>query len=171
MTLFHVAPIPLGVGSVIEPGNFGRIIQYHPAGSFLAHREAIYELVRTNEFPDKPSRLSCIFLLPTEEEAITYQQSIAIKDIAYEIEVLQRHSKAHVTYVDLVCGIPDHQIPASQLYASARAYWQSPDWIERPAESKAVTDALPTMRASIDVSRPREILIQSPIRIVRRLDT
>lgn len=169
MKLYHVAFLPLMPGAVIEPGNFGRCIQLHQIGSFMAHREAIYELVRAAEFPGKPSRLEGVFLLPTPEEAIQYRNEFAGLNLVYEIEVLEPGMSQHVAFIDLVCVQQQSQITVSQMYSYARAYWQSSDPMESPAKGRTVTINVPTITASPDASRPREILIKSPIRIVRRL--
>lgn len=58
-TLYHVSPILLGVGSIIEKGNWGRIIKKYTdknANSVL-FREIILEMIRSEHYPDKPSRL------------------------------------------------------------------------------------------------------------------
>lgn len=169
MKLYHVAPIPLGAGSVIEPGNFGRCIQLHFGGSFVAHREAVYELVRKAEFPDKPSRLESIFLLPTAQEAEIYRDAEAPLNLLYEVEMLDPHAKHHTAYIDLVCGQKNPPDTVSRLNAYARHYWQSlePFGVES-TESSAMAEASVSMRARQQV-RPREIVTKSPIRIVRRL--
>lgn len=66
---YHFCPTLLSPGSIIEPGNFGRIIRdvgdRHP----LYQRETLYEEIRQRDFPGKPSRLKSIFLYRTELEA------------------------------------------------------------------------------------------------------
>jgi hypothetical protein len=89
MTLyFHFAPILLAPGSVIEPGNFGRIIRLHGANHFLHRREMAYELVRQNLFPLLPSRLDCLFCFPTQQEANLCRAHIRgfADSVLYEVE-------------------------------------------------------------------------------------
>jgi hypothetical protein len=66
---FHFAPIMLAPGSIIEPGNFGRIIRQRGAAHNLYRREMIFEAVRQQHFSSRPSRLDCLFCFPTQEEA------------------------------------------------------------------------------------------------------
>jgi hypothetical protein len=56
-------------GSIIEPGNFGRIIKRYSAAHNLYRREMTYEAIRQQHFPWRPSRLDCLFGFPTEQEA------------------------------------------------------------------------------------------------------
>ena len=171
MNLFHVAPIPLGVGSVIEPGNFGRCIQLHPIGSFMAHREVVYEHTRQNEYPGKPSRLKSTFLLPTESEAIQYRDSIAPTNIVYEVEILDPNAKSHFTYIDLVCGAKNPPEPTSRLHSYAQNYWMSLEpFVAITADPLAMAEPSIAMGTGLQ-PRLREFLIESPIRIVRRLST
>ncbi len=172
MNLFHVAFLPLMPGAVIEPGNFGRCIQLHQACSFMAHREAIYELIRAKEFPEKPSRLESIFLLPTAEEAYQYKAEFASLNIVYEVEVLNPYEKQHTTFIDLVCVPKNPAEPVHALCAHARNYWQSslePFRIES-THPLAVTESTVASMGTGQPTRSRELVIESPIRIVRRLD-
>ena len=61
MTLYHCSPSWLEPESVIRPGNYGRILKL--IGPSHSHwlREQFLEFVRIQEFPDKPSRLTCAF--------------------------------------------------------------------------------------------------------------
>lgn len=170
MKLYHAAPIPLGAGSVIEPGNFGRCIQLHPIGSHVAHRELAYEHVRQNSFPQKPSRLNSIFLLLSKNEAIEYRSLNTPSSLIYEVEVLNTAAKHHATYIDLVCGMQNPPEPVSHLYRHAQSYWQEslePFGVES-TESSAMAEASVSMGAGLQ-TRLRELVIESPIRIVRRL--
>jgi len=85
-TFFHISPTILGVGSVILPGNFGRIVKlYNPSSvNFdILTRETIFEQVRQQEFQDKPSRLDCLFLLESLEQAIEYKNKHAVWNVIY----------------------------------------------------------------------------------------
>lgn len=88
-TFFHVAPILMEVGSTIVNGNWGRIIRKYNrnnAGEVL-YREHILELVRAESYPDKPSRLNSIFLLPTIDEARKYKHLLSQWGVIYEVEI------------------------------------------------------------------------------------
>lgn len=95
---FHVAPNLLAIGSVILPGNWGRIIKlYKPNNSnlILLYRETMLEHIRATEFPDKPSRLESLFLLPSLDEARRYQQGNAQSGVIYEVQVDANAFDAH----------------------------------------------------------------------------
>ena len=68
---YHYSPILLKEGSVIEPGNFGRICQL---GSSLKRREEFVETIRKEHFNTKPSRLKSIFLLQSIDDAYKYRR-------------------------------------------------------------------------------------------------
>lgn len=57
-TFFHIAPMLLGAGSVILPGNWGRVLKLYTNANDVFYREHILETIRANEYPDKPSRLN-----------------------------------------------------------------------------------------------------------------
>lgn len=155
MKLYHVAPIPLGAGSVIEPGNFGRLMPTNPAGSFFAHRESIYECIRLKEAPGKPSRLDSIFLLPTEEDARTYQAQFDTRGIIYEVELLNKEARKHTSLVNLV--VVSHAntppIPVSHVEEMARRYWKY--------------ESIEGM--GIQAAGASEVIVASPVRLVRRI--
>lgn len=94
---FHVAPNLLGVGSVILPGNWGRVLrQYGPGqGNEVLYRESIVEYIRQQEFPDKPSRFDSIFLLESLDEAILYRNLNARTSVIYEVSVETTNKKMH----------------------------------------------------------------------------
>ena len=63
-TYFHFVPILLEPGSVVVPGNFGRIMNIVGATHDLWAREMALEAVRAQHYPGKPSRLSANFVQP-----------------------------------------------------------------------------------------------------------
>jgi hypothetical protein len=89
VTYFHCAPLPLGDGSIVEPGNWGRIIRlYAPndgATFAVAYRESLLEAYRQTNCPQKPSRLNCVFACPTLEVARDFQTRWGRLNFIYEI--------------------------------------------------------------------------------------
>ena len=64
----------LGPGSIIQPGNFGRLLKRYVAGSGQcvdAGRELAFEQIRTRGYLHKPSRLNACFGLPTTRVPLT----------------------------------------------------------------------------------------------------
>ncbi len=85
---FHFAPILLAPGSIIEPGNFGRIIRSQGESHPLYRREMEYEAMRLQMYPDRPSRFECLFCFPTLEEAEICRRHINgyQNSVLYEVE-------------------------------------------------------------------------------------
>lgn len=86
-TWFHVAPMMLGPGRVIQPGNWGRVIALHASVSPVMYRETILENVRRALFPAKPSRLASFFALESLQEAMSYRGQHAATSLIYEVVV------------------------------------------------------------------------------------
>jgi hypothetical protein len=138
MNLFHFAPQTLGPGSIIEPGNFGRLLyrkhfivadNNNPAGAYVGHlvaRELAFELVRRDSFFDLPSRMSCVFCCPTVEDAKLFA-GYANRDggnVLHEVEPVDDRAPLHRGYISHC----DYTIGAAFLEdASMRAklYWSA----------------------------------------------
>lgn len=86
---FHVAPMMLGEGSIIQPGNWGRVLRMNRGYNVspALFREYVLEQIRAGEFPDKPSRLNCLFLLTSLEEATLYRDTLHQTDLVYEVAI------------------------------------------------------------------------------------
>ena len=67
--LFHLAHAALAVGSVIEPGNWGRLIQHHGWHHEQTVEEMALEAARRERFASLPSRVDCAFAFLTIEGA------------------------------------------------------------------------------------------------------
>ncbi|CCG42199.1 DUF2441 domain-containing protein [Magnetospirillum molischianum] len=148
-SFFHCAPIPLRAGSIIEPGNWGRIVRlYQPNfGNYaVAFREKVLEEIRLKEFPHKPSRLECCYMVPSYEIAKTYQNRADSRTLLiYEVELLYTDTPNHIgdwTY----CYPVDDSYYFDEMEECARQYWRG--------EGVGNT----------------EILVNSPIRILRCVD-
>jgi Protein of unknown function (DUF2441) len=78
---FHFAPLRLASGSVIQPGNWGRLLkrqqvtQHNNVGMVPWHltRELVFETIREHGFGKLPSRLGSAFVLPTRHDADIYR--------------------------------------------------------------------------------------------------
>lgn len=121
---FHVAPILLGEGSIIQPGNWGRILKMYRGqeANAVVFREHVFEQIRASEFPNKPSRLDCMFLLRTMEEAVRYREAASGLGLIYEVAVNTAEAEIHlgdynfggaISAVKLLEGMPQ----------VARKYW------------------------------------------------
>lgn len=173
MNLFHVAPIPLGVGSVIEPGNFGRLMTLNDAGSFAAHREAVFECIRAKNFIDKPSRLESIFCCLDEESIREYRTRFAPLGICYEVELIDLGKPVHIAPISLVITRQQHVLPVSALEQAANSYWAYS--VTNDLIAGSANDLIPIISHADmvpeHVGASLELLTPGSIRIVRRLDT
>jgi hypothetical protein len=97
MPLYHCSLAWLEPGSIIRPGNYGRVVRL--AG--LRHRdwmrEQFLEFVRSQEFPDKPSRLSSAFACEELAAAEYFKESNCQTGIIYEVQMVDPATKTHVT--------------------------------------------------------------------------
>ncbi|MDH0899656.1 DUF2441 domain-containing protein [Comamonas aquatica] len=166
MNLFHVAPIPLGVGSVIEPGNWGRLMRFNDQQSFVVRRERIFEEVRAAHYPGKPSRMNCIFCLVFSSDAAAYRDEFGPRNIIYEVEATRESAPVHIAPIALV---PSEEV--SGLVQAAHNYW-SFSLVDHAKASG--TDQQPhlvsnvvtkTMAASVP-----ETLLGCSVRVVSRFD-
>lgn len=125
-TYFYCYSVPLEDGSIIKPGNWGRILKkYTPQNtpnSWSLVRELIYENVRKELFPNKPSRFSSIFLCPTEDEIrkfrIAHNRHL---DIVYEVEIVDDNQPLHIG--DYSIANMQHEDNFDIIEFKARKYW------------------------------------------------
>jgi hypothetical protein len=95
---YHCSPVILSEGSVIEKGNWGRILRLYNrngVGDQLM-REYVLENIRKEQFPEKPSRLDAIFVCPTEQDARDYMQNTQKNtEVIYEVKVIDKSAALH----------------------------------------------------------------------------
>ena len=146
---FHLAPILLAPSSIIAPGNFGRSIKLQGAAHPLYRHEMVYEEVRQQLFPDRPSRLACLFCLPTLEEAEQYRMHIRGYETSIIYEVESTEGQPHIA--DANNAIQHFALPAFDLNIISY-YWQG--W-SRPSDPRAVI--------------LREVLLRQPVTVTRKI--
>jgi len=146
---YYCYSLPLEPGSVIKPGNWGRILKkYTPQTSpncWLFVRELVYESVRREAFPHKPSRFDSIFLCFTENDLIEFRDTNNRRlDIAYEIEVIDETTPSHIGDLTLanMANTDDYHVFENR----ARLYWQGENIVKQ------------------------ELITTSPIRIIRPIN-
>lgn len=76
---FHSVCVLLQPGSVILPGNMGRIMKLYKPGTDRLIQEEIYERARLHMQPEAPSRLACTFVCPTKTDAIAFDATGSVK--------------------------------------------------------------------------------------------
>lgn len=110
-TYFHCAPITLGAGSIIEPGNWGRILNLYESTNGQINQnavnEALLEWARKALTPTKPSRLNSIFTLPTLADAISFRNRHQRNGVIHEVRLTDDDANRH--YGDYEVAITPHQ--------------------------------------------------------------
>ena len=148
---FHASPLPLEIGSVILPGNWGRIIRGYtngkvdPSSMWILFREQTFELVRQTRFADKPSRLKSAFLFLEADKVQEFcVNNNRMHDVLYEVEIVDPSKKSHVGDMNLSALSNGLQF-MDAVEANAVQYWEG-----------------------TDIAYP-ELITESPIRVCRRI--
>ena len=95
-------------------------------------KEYIFEDIRINEFPDKPSRMKCIFLAP---QSVDLKEFAKMMNFGGELKYLEIQplddSKVHFANISLLnCDPLDHEVKIN----NAREYWNGNDEITKDTE-------------------------------------
>jgi hypothetical protein len=152
MDFFHLSGALLATGSVVAPGNWGRVIRAAQWTHTQAIREMALEAARIARFPGCPSRLDSAFMFPTRAEADSFRAANG----AFGFHLLYR-----VTLMDrnVVTAMTDWRLMAPTgilRYDWADAYWQ--------------TMVSLNSSIAIGIGEYREVLTLSPIKIEERLN-
>jgi hypothetical protein len=119
--LYHCAPLPLSPGSVICPGNWGRIKRRFEQNALSLLRESILDDIRRRKFSHKPSRLDAAFGCPTLVDAEQYRSRHASTGVIYRVELVDpgapSHQGDHELYLQGFTGIDG-------MEDLARRYWK-----------------------------------------------
>jgi hypothetical protein len=138
-TFFHAAPIPLAVGSVIEPGNWGRIMRAIHWGAGIPPyflREMTFEAVRLRDFPSRPSRFDALFVFEQVDHLPKITSDLTRRDITYEVELVSPEKLSHRGDFDVVRWPNSQEVRTIPFFEEmAAAYWRS----ENPAVPELVT--------------------------------
>lgn len=143
---------------MIEPGNWGSLINLFGYKHVLFVRENTLENVRREVAQSMPSRLNCVFAFPAANDARAFQHREFNGfggDYLYEIEPEQADANIALFRMDLLEGMDPSDI------GRAEAYWQQG---HRPGDRPIVIN--PHMG---EIAGLHEVLIDSPVRVVRRL--
>lgn len=123
---YHAAPLPLSPGSIVQPGNWGRMLSTYKtnqSNGWLLAREFVFETIRVSEAPNRPSRLSSAFVFYDLDNA-TRHLEVAPTNLLYEVELVQPDALQHRCAYNLL-DFPlasDEFIPVS--VSRARQYWR-----------------------------------------------
>lgn len=148
--LFHLAWGRLAPGSIIESGNWGRIIRTLGWGHGASIREMLLEGVRAERFPAAPSRLDCSFAFLTPEEAERFRATTAgfAYHLLYRVEPIDPNAARLVANA---WGVAPSLNEAGKPDTPFTPNWPDAYWSGCPD-------------ASDDVCR--EVLLQTGLRVV-----
>lgn len=142
MTYFWGGSVLLEPGSVVAPGNWGRIVSMW-AGHTARTQELVFEGTRHREFSNMPSRFKAAFAFRTESDLSQFLAAAnRTLDVAYEVELADPAQATLEADIDLVSGAGT----LADMEARARAYWSGQQ-----------------------IGGPREVVTLSALRIVRAL--
>jgi hypothetical protein len=129
MDYFHLSSVPLSAGSIINAGNWGRIIMAASWQHNYALREMALEQSRIGRFSHLPSRLNCSFVFLSRDEALRFKQQIPgfSFHILYRVSLTETDANSHVTDWRL-------NIPIGNL----RADWPDVYWMGLHAFSTTI---------------------------------
>jgi hypothetical protein len=151
MSNFYCTSIPVRAGSIIEPGNWGRMLRlYAPQNTnvpaaWVLIREYVYELIRRDQFPSKPSRLHGLFVCSTEASLAEFRSGAGRPfDLSYEVELVDPQAPSHVGDWSLANFVQTDDVRTIERRAAM--YWQPTEVVLKP-----------------------ELLTLSPIKILRQI--
>lgn len=152
---FHLSGIVLRPGSIIEPGNFGRIVNAMGAQHEHWMREQALEAARVKNHAAKPSRLDAAFVSIDEAEARSFRARIPgfTHHVLYSVSLLDPSSPSHLTDTRLCAPQGNGQ------YNWADLYWRDYD------PEALIIPGLGSLAAATKGVACREVLTLSPLRI------
>ena len=156
---FHLSGSLLAPGSIIMPGNWGRIIRalgwQHP----LALREMALEDARLGRHSHRPSRLDSAFVMPTLGEARDFRRLFGGfgSHLLYRVTLCEPDAVSHLTDSRL-CG------PVGPI----RHDWADIYWLDADVQAASIPGM--DWAAATEGVQLREILTLSALRVEERLD-
>jgi hypothetical protein len=133
-TYFYACSYPLEAGAVLRPGNWGRIVRkYNTRGfgnTWILFREEVFERIRRDEFPGKPSRFDSIFLCETEDDLRQFLKGTNRHlDLVYSVDLVDEDQPRHRACLTLLDFSAQESM--ASLEEKARLYWRG-DEIRKP---------------------------------------
>lgn len=95
-----------------------------PGMTGMALLELSWEYVRSTEFPELPSRLACLFLWPSEEQARDFHSRRPYKTGLYRV-VVEELQGVFVADMNHISYFKDVETVGTMI-ERARAYWSTP---------------------------------------------
>lgn len=160
LDFYHLFGGLLRVGSIIEPGNWGRIVKAAGWRHNASVREAALEQSRLSRFSHRPSRLEAAFVCLTLPEAIAFRasnSSFAFHKI-YRVRLCDPSAASHITDARLC-------LPQGTFHAD----WADIYWMDHAAQASAIPGI--DWAAATNGVEMREMLTLSQLRIEEALNS
>ncbi|WP_225031761.1 hypothetical protein [Paraburkholderia sp. XV] len=151
---FHLCSVQLSPGSVIEPGNWGRIIELYPQdanvhNAWRVAAEQVFEMTRLQLAPNAPSRLTSAFAFFSQADAEQQRAQMGWINMLYEVELVDPNAAQHIGVFALLTAT--YALDNTRFLPKARTlavqYWTG----STPAGTK-------------------ELVTASPLRVVKRIN-
>lgn len=139
---YFACTLMLDHGSIVRPGNWGRIVRLIGPAHRDWQREQILDDVRKAEFPLLPSRFESAFVIDELDEAQYYIANFAKLSLLYEVTLIDN-------------GAPTHDAdwkgtgPYDNTNEWARRYWRG-DVMPHPETTLKLRERLTLSRLRID---------------------
>jgi hypothetical protein len=158
ISYYHLSGAALAPGSVILPGNWGRVIRAHGWAHNYSLREMALEDARVARFPDRPSRLDSAFVFLTLGEArnIRIHSGGFQQHILYRVTLIDPEAVSHITDSRL-CG----------PVGTVRCNWADVYWLPYAAQAAAVPGI--DWGAQVRTMELREMVTLSQLRVEERI--
>jgi hypothetical protein len=127
MPYYYACSYPLGSGTVVEKGNWGRILRLEriragdPITMQRLLRETVFEKVRLQQYPNRPSRFNCSFACPTPESVNRFVSGSRSYDLLYEVEFTDSCASQFETDWTLIKTLEN--VTLDQVEQVAHQYW------------------------------------------------
>lgn len=128
MVHYYCSRAYLESGDVIQPGNWGRVLQGFGAPHTQFFREALFEEVRVRVKPTAPSRLSSLFLCADIGSIEHYRNEVQLPDHPplhiYEVVIDDAEAPLHVGDLSIFIGL-NAVLAIAEARAQAENYWRA----------------------------------------------
>lgn len=130
---YFLSSLSLAPGSIVQPGNWGRIIEKYETPSAnrqtfgslnLIARELMFEMVRAETYPDKPSRLLAAFCCPSLADMQQYRPKADPYgfQIVYEVDLVDPAKQTHFAPLAMI-DFAENTFFLMETRARADRYW------------------------------------------------
>jgi hypothetical protein len=129
MAYFHLCSVQLAPGSVILPGNWGRIVsryrQTDPQAGWRVAMEQIFEAARLRVRPQAPGRLTSCFVFDSLDVAMQAAPRMGFVNMLYSVELVDPSAALHRADFDLItrCMTAENTAFMPKAMLAAEMYW------------------------------------------------